>query len=91
MNERKSIMTDKVLRTNNHRIQKFTSAGTFLAQWGSFGDGNGQFNFPDGIAVDAAGHVYVADTGNYRIQVFGDAPTPATSATWGQVKDRYRK
>jgi DNA-binding beta-propeller fold protein YncE len=28
----------------------------------------GQFNFPDGIAVDAQGNLYVADTGNDRIQ-----------------------
>jgi len=28
---------------NNHRIQKFSSSGTFLATWGRSGEGNGQF------------------------------------------------
>jgi hypothetical protein len=32
--------------------------------------GDGQFNNPIGVAIDARGHVYVADTGNDRIQKF---------------------
>jgi sugar lactone lactonase YvrE len=34
------------------------------------GSGNGQFNFPNGVGVDAEGNVYVADSGNNRIQKF---------------------
>jgi len=37
--------------------------------WGSFGAGSGQFNDPQGVAVDDAQFIYVADTGNDRIQV----------------------
>ena len=40
------------------------------ARWGTAGSGNGQFKLPLGIAVDAAGNVYVADAGNDRIQKF---------------------
>ena len=43
----------------------------FLSKWGSQGSGDGQLNFPDGIAVDEAGSVYVADRDNHRVQRFG--------------------
>jgi len=32
--------------------------------------GNGQLDNPEGIAVDAAGSVFVAEYGNYRVQNF---------------------
>jgi DNA-binding beta-propeller fold protein YncE len=31
---------------------------------------NGKFSFPWGVACDSTGNVYVADSGNNRIQVF---------------------
>jgi uncharacterized protein (TIGR03663 family) len=43
---------------------------TALLTWGSQGKGQGQFQDPRGIAVDEAGNVYVADSGNHRIQKF---------------------
>ncbi|MBT4496904.1 MAG: hypothetical protein HOC74_04245, partial [Gemmatimonadetes bacterium] len=45
---------------------------TFVLEWGSFGSGNGQFNQPASVAVDAAGDVYVAEfVGlNSRLQKF---------------------
>jgi len=59
----------------NHRIQKFSSSGTFLAKWGGVGSGgpgsgNGQLVQPEGVATDSAGNVYVADSGNDRVQKF---------------------
>ena len=39
-----------------------------MARFGSPGTGNGQFNYLAGIAVDAAGNVYAADSINNRIQ-----------------------
>jgi DNA-binding beta-propeller fold protein YncE len=73
-----------------NRIQKFTSDGVYLTQWGTQGTGDGQFNNPAGVAVDASGNVYVADTDNNRIQVFGSLPVPATSTSWGRLKSLYR-
>jgi len=60
---------------SNHRIQKFTSNGTFITKWGSLGSGDGQFDGAHGIAVDANGNVYVADTFNNRIQKFTSSGT----------------
>jgi 6-bladed beta-propeller len=54
----------------NSRIAKFTKDGNFVKSWGQTGTGQGQFQGIRGIAVDAAGSIYVADAGNKRIQVF---------------------
>ena len=43
--------------------------GTFHCMWGTNGSGQGQLNYPEGITV-AHGEVFVADSGNHRIQVF---------------------
>ena len=54
----------------NSRVAKVDKDGNWLKSWGQPGDQPGQFNTPHSIAVDAQGHVYVADRGNRRIQVF---------------------
>ena len=70
-------VTDK----NNNRIQVFTADGTFLTKFGSQGNARGQFILPEGIGVDTkTGLVYVADTGNYRIQVFRPVDSTISAA-----------
>jgi peptidylamidoglycolate lyase len=54
----------------NSRVAKFAADGSFLFDWGIKGSEPGQFDTPHGITLDAAGHVYVADRGNARIQIF---------------------
>jgi DNA-binding beta-propeller fold protein YncE len=54
----------------NHRVQMFTTGGTYLGQWGQLGAGNGQFFYPSAIAFDPPGRVLVVDNGNSRVQMF---------------------
>ena len=54
---------------------------TYLTQFGSEGTGNGQFVFPEGIAVDSSNNVYVADEANCRVEKFTSSGTYLTQ--WG--------
>jgi DNA-binding beta-propeller fold protein YncE len=54
----------------NARVHKFSPDGELLQSWGEPGAGPGQFHVPHGIAIDAAGTVYVADRENSRLQRF---------------------
>jgi DNA-binding beta-propeller fold protein YncE len=52
------------------RITVYSPAGKLLQEWGKSGKGDGELNWPGGIAVSATGRVYVADQTNHRVQVF---------------------
>ncbi|HYS48142.1 MAG TPA: peptidyl-alpha-hydroxyglycine alpha-amidating lyase family protein [Xanthobacteraceae bacterium] len=54
----------------NSRVGKADREGNWIRSWGERGNKPGEFNIPHSIAADAQGHVYVADRGNRRIQVF---------------------
>lgn len=53
------------------RVRVFNSLdGAHLFDFGSYGDGPGQFNLPYDLAVGAQGRLYVVDNGNFRVQIF---------------------
>lgn len=55
----------QVLLSQEVNSKKFVR---YLTTWGGRGDGSGQFKEPQGLAVDPSGFLYVADTGNQRVQ-----------------------
>jgi DNA-binding beta-propeller fold protein YncE len=80
----------------NNRVQKFSAEGRFLAQVGSVGPDAGapqptadppaappdaQLLRPEGLAVDRAGNVYVADYGRDRVAKF--SPDGQLVTAWG--------
>ena len=81
-----AIDTDgNVYVVDRHRIHKFDSSGNPITVWGGYGDGDGQFRYPEGVAVDGTGCVYVADTSNNRVQKLTGDGTPVTE--WGSYGD----
>lgn len=84
-----------VAETGRNRILKVTSAGVSTVFAGSTSGASGttnangtnaRFNQPHGLAVDANGNIYVADTGNHMIRKItpsGDVTTLAGSGSPG--------
>ncbi|OWK38250.1 NHL repeat domain protein [Fimbriiglobus ruber] len=54
----------------NSRVLKFDRTGKLIRQWGTEGQGEGEFDLPHAICLDAKGRVYVGDRENNRVQVF---------------------
>ncbi|MNX44756.1 Serine/threonine-protein kinase PknD [compost metagenome] len=78
-----------VADAENHRIRKITPGGIVSTWAGStlgFNDGNGtsaQFNYPLGLAIDAAQNLYVADSSGLRIRTISPTRDVATLAGTG--------
>jgi uncharacterized protein (TIGR03437 family) len=75
--------------TNNYRIRMVSTNGTIATVAGNgtsgySGDGglatSAEVASPEGVAVDAAGNLYIADTYNYRVRMVSASGTIATVA-----------
>ncbi|MFD0417947.1 hypothetical protein [Streptomyces sp. NPDC127108] len=89
---------------HNHRVRKVTSDGiiTTVAGNGTAGyvDDGGpaagtRLFYPYGIALDRAGHLYIADCNNHRIRGVTSVaqmtpPTPPAADLFGEVVSPYR-
>ncbi len=88
-----------IIQTNNPRVRKVdrkgiitTVAGNGQRDYG--GDGGpavkASLSPSGGVAVDAEGNLYIADTGNYRIRKVdktGRITTVAGNGRWGAIKE----
>jgi sugar lactone lactonase YvrE len=81
----------------NNSIRKIDLAGTTTTLAGSeegYAEGSGKaaaFNTPSGLAVDAAGNLYVADTGNNAIRKISPQGVVSTLAGDGLAGDKDGK
>ncbi|MFT4037176.1 MAG: PQQ-binding-like beta-propeller repeat protein [Thermomicrobiales bacterium] len=59
-----------VADSHNFRIQHFDADRTFLSEFGSFGEDDGEFREPIQVLIGPDGNLYVIDTNRSDIQVF---------------------
>ena len=78
--------------THNHRVRRVDVAGTITTIAGTGGRGfsgdgrsavNAQLDYPQGVALDASGNLYIADAGNHRVRRVDVAGTISTIAGTG--------
>jgi RHS repeat-associated protein len=69
-----------VVDAQNGRVEKWSSAGSYIASYGTKGSGNVQFSRPYGIAINqSTGNVYVGDYGNNRVEELNSSGGYVTS------------
>ena len=66
-----------VADTSDHNLKVYTIGDlkaptpAYLGSFGVEGQGDGQFEYPNGVATDTRAHIYVTDRENNRVQVWG--------------------
>lgn len=76
---------DIIMASDETRLLKFTNTGAIL--WEAVRPPGG---FAVDVALDGRGAVYVLSQSELIVQQFNDAATPAHTATWGALKQRFR-
>lgn len=81
--------THNIVANNQGCLEIFDNTGSPVTTYCNTGSGTGQLNGIGGIAVDQSGDIFVADSGNNRVEVFdpslncinqwgGTAPSPGS-------------
>ncbi len=59
---------------SNDQIHVYLTDGTLVMKWGTSGEGDGQLNNAQDVFIDSGGYIYVANTGNHRIEKYCPIP-----------------
>ena len=79
-----------IIDNDNHRIIVQDFDGSLIAQWGSYGEPPGQFQYPFLSTSDAQGDLYVVDVLNTRVQVINAAGrTVSIIGRWGIDRNQF--
>jgi hypothetical protein len=54
-----------------HQLDLYSSVGASLTSFGGNGVSPGQFSFPNDVAIDSDGRIFVTDRDNNQVQVWG--------------------
>ena len=68
-----------VADTGNSRVQEFSPQGTFVTKFGAAGSSLAALSAPHGLGVSPEGVLYIADSGNDRLEAW---QKPLALATW---------
>ena len=69
---------------DNHKIKVHKQDGTFVTEWGGFGEVRGKFRYPGMLAANEFNQIFVVDVLNTRIQEFDPYGNfIAEISTWG--------
>lgn len=86
-----------VLDSGNSRVEIFSELGQFNSTWGALGDPasttiTAMMNVPLGMAVNNIDQGLVADTENFRLQIFNNGGVPVTYEGWfGDGPDQFKE
>eukprot|EP01089_Gocevia_fonbrunei_P021573 TRINITY_DN8431_c0_g1_i1.p1 TRINITY_DN8431_c0_g1~~TRINITY_DN8431_c0_g1_i1.p1 ORF type:complete len:326 (-),score=41.82 TRINITY_DN8431_c0_g1_i1:49-1026(-) len=76
------ILKRVLVSDSTHSVYIFSDKGPLIKKFGEFGNSDGCFNFPTGIAIAPKTHnIYVCDPSNSRVQIFNST---------GQYLDRLK-
>src|SRR4029077_8019661 len=78
-----TVITTTTSMAANTTTTATLACGGFVTMWGTQGMGDGQFQGPGWLGNDGAGHVYVTDRYNNRVEKFDEIGTFVTA--WGSA------
>lgn len=71
-----------ITKSENNKVAVLDQSNNVINEWGSYGNGNGQFYYFRQICTDTDENIFIVDHNNHRIQKFNNQGNFITK--WGQ-------